>query len=79
MGQLNIYTDAKFEKKLKKYMRERGFKSKSSALRNAFEESIQNLEKKKNSSFKSWLDFDPKTPFVSNPRLKTEDDLWEKK
>jgi len=77
MKQLNIHMTAEFEKHLKLYMKKKGIKEKSSAVRQALKDALERLEQNKpTQDFRGWLGMGLKSPVNSRPRFKNEDDLW---
>jgi hypothetical protein len=79
MSQLNIHMTEAFEKKLKRYMRARGIKTKSDALQQALDDAIKLTTKKPSKdSFKDLLGSANKFPQRPRRDWLSEDDLWEK-
>jgi hypothetical protein len=78
MSQLNIHMTEAFEKKLKRYMRVRGIKTKSDAVRTAVEESLRLAEKPRKFSINDLYGLAKNLPKTPRSQWLTEDDLWEK-
>ncbi len=76
MAQLNLNLTPQFKKDLEKYMKHRGFKTKSEALRSALHEIVLMISTSKKSDFSSWLGAGLKAETRQNRRFKSEDDLW---
>ena len=66
-----------FEKHLKLFMKKRGVKGKSEAVRIAIKEALERLDMQKSAQdFREWLGLGLKAPLNHKPRFKDEDDLW---
>lgn len=80
MSQININVTPEFEKNLKEYMKRKGIRQKSEAIRSAVSEAAEKIkEQKKPYDFSKLLGAALKAPLEPNPRFTNEDDLWEKK
>jgi hypothetical protein len=78
MSQLNIQMSAAFEQKLKRYMRARGIKKKSDAMRQALDDAMKLPTKKPTkTSFRDLLGSANKFPQRPRREWLSEDDLWE--
>jgi metal-responsive CopG/Arc/MetJ family transcriptional regulator len=78
MSQINIIVTEALEKDLKKYMQRKGITQKSEAIRSALHESVERLEHKNDGKdFRSWLGLGLLSPPNTQPKFKSEDDLWE--
>ena len=78
MAQFNINLTPEFEKDLETLMKKRGIETKSEAIRNAVHEAVEKLKKrKKEIDFESWLGWGLRVSPNSNPRFKSDKDLWE--
>lgn len=75
MGQLSIKVTPEFERELRQYMKQKGLKRKSDAVRQAVHEAV-GRKGKGEYDFSKWLGAGLKAPLNPNPRFKTEDDLW---
>jgi hypothetical protein len=76
MKQLNLNVTPEFERDLKLFMRRKGIKRKSDAIRTALREFAERERVKSDCDFHSLLGIGLKTPVNPNPRFKTEDELW---
>ena len=63
-----------FERDLRKFMKDRGIKRKSDALKTLAREAAEKIEKRTN--FSSWIGAALSGKPNPNPRFKSEDDLW---
>ena len=79
MSQLNIHMTPAFERALRQYMRARGIKTKSQAIRTAIEEALEQSKSKPSIPWKQLLG--SASHLTQTPRRQwlTDDDLWEKK
>jgi hypothetical protein len=77
MSQLNIHMSAAFEKKLKSYMRVRGIKTKSDAVRTAIDEALQLAQKTPTVRLQDLYGAAKNLPQRPRRKWLTEDDLWE--
>lgn len=79
MKQLNLHTTKQFLSDIGTYMRHRGLKTKSEAIRSALREVVEAVEQRsRRGSFRNWLGAGLREPRNPSPRFKSEDDLWEK-
>ena len=76
MAQLNLNLTPQFEKDLEKYMKHRGIKTKSDALRSALHEIVTLIATSKKSDFSSWLGAGLKAEPRRDRKFKSEDDIW---
>lgn len=76
MPQLNMNMTAQFKSDLAKYMKHRGLKTKSEAVRMALHELVTLLSSAKKSDFGGWLGAGLKTGLRKDRQFKSEDDLW---
>lgn len=76
MAQLNINVTSQLKKDIEKYMKLRGIKTKSDAIRLALREIVEQLSSQKTTDFQSWLGAGLKAPTHTSRRFKSEDDLW---
>ena len=77
MGQLNMHMSPAFEQTLKKFMRARGIKSKSEAIRVAVEEGLLRASARaRPAQFGDWLGLGKHAPENPRPRFASDDDLW---
>ena len=70
MKRLSLTLTPQFENDLKRFMKDRGIKNKSEALRIAVREVCPKTD------FRALIGIATKGPMNPNPRFKTEDDLW---
>jgi hypothetical protein len=75
MAQLNLNTTPSFERALARFMRARGIRSKSEAIRVAVEESAA-AASRGSADFESWLGLGTQAPINARPRFATHADLW---
>lgn len=79
MSQININVTPEFAKNLSRYMKKRGIRQKSEAIRKAVHEVAEKVETStREGEFRNLLGIGLKAPVNPNPRFKTEDELWEK-
>ncbi|MBI4411498.1 MAG: hypothetical protein HY541_03325 [Deltaproteobacteria bacterium] len=79
MSQLNINVTPEFARDLSRYMKKKGIRQKSEAIRQAVRESIRRLtEGQKETDFNSWLGMALKAPLKPKTII-SDDDLWETK
>ena len=79
MSQININVTPEFSKDLNRYMKKKGIKQKTEAIRKAVHEVAEKVEAStKEGEFRHLLGIGLKAPVNPNPRFKTEDELWEK-
>lgn len=76
MAQLNLNLTPQFKKDLDKYMKHRGIKTKSEALRAALHEIVALISTAKKSDYGSWLGAGLKAELKGEVKFKSEDDLW---
>jgi len=78
MAQLNMNVTPQFEKALSRYMRLRGFRTKSEAIRAAVREGLEAvITGGGNTHFKSWLGVGTTAPENPSPAFPDDDSLWE--
>ena len=75
MAQLNLNTTPSFERALARFMRVRGIRSKSEAIRVAVEESAAAVTRG-TADFEAWLGLGTQAPLNPSPRFPTHADLW---
>jgi hypothetical protein len=75
MKQLNLNVTPEFERDLKLFMKRKGIKRKSDAIRYAIREAASRTNVPK-TDFRSWIGVAAKDAPNPNPRFKSEDDLW---
>lgn len=77
MAQVNINTDANFERDLRRLMKTRNFRNKSEAIRAAVKEAAERASHtSEQPQFKSWLGLGTQTPQNPKPRFRSDADLW---
>lgn len=77
MSQLNIHLSPEFEQVLAEYMRLRGLRTKSDAIRLAVRESLEReLRRHQTPDFSAWVGLGQRSPENPNPRFRSDDDLW---
>jgi Arc/MetJ family transcription regulator len=77
MKQMNLNLTAAFERDLARYMRRRGLKQKSEAVRVAVREALERLEAEGQATdFRVWLGFGLRAEERAPRRFASEDDLW---
>lgn len=77
MGQLNIHMTPAFENALAEFMRARGIKTKSEAIRVAVQEGLAHLTRKvRVTDFSDWLGVGRRAPLNPHPRFSSDRDLW---
>lgn len=78
MAQLNINLTREFEVALERFMRLRGLRTKSEAIRLAIQEGVErSLEGAGRSSFSSWLGAATRAAVNPHPRFTSDDELWD--
>ncbi|MBF0370974.1 MAG: hypothetical protein HQL52_16115 [Magnetococcales bacterium] len=78
MSQLNIHVNAAFERALQGFMRARGIRTKSEAIRVAVREGLARAEaEQKDIDFKQWLGLGNQAPHNPNPRYSSNEAMWE--
>jgi hypothetical protein len=77
MGQLNVHMTPEFEETLRRYMRLRGIRTKSDAVRLAVVEGVERARREAPAAdFTSWLGLGCAAPENPSPRFRNDDDLW---
>jgi metal-responsive CopG/Arc/MetJ family transcriptional regulator len=77
MGQINLRVTEEFEQTLARFMRVRGIRSKSEAIRAAIREGLQAAtDRKGHVHFRAWLGAAAGPGENPNPRFKSDDELW---
>ncbi len=76
MKQLNLNVTPEFETDLRRYMKRRGVRAKSDAIRLALREAVERGSGETAYDFRSWLGFGLKAPLRRKPRFAIEDELW---
>ncbi len=77
MAQLNINLTDEFEEALRRFMRLRGVRTKSEAIRLAVQEGVErSLERAGRTSFRAWLGAATRAPLNPRPRFASDRDLW---
>ena len=77
MGQLNIHLKPAFEKALADFMRARGLKTKSEAVRLAVEEGLTRARRNvRATDFVSWVGLGTRAPLNPTPQFSSDDGLW---
>jgi len=76
MRQLNLNVTPEFERDLRQFMKKKGIKSKSDAVRQAMREAAARTETNSTFDFRALLGLGLKAPLNPKPRFKSEDDLW---
>jgi hypothetical protein len=77
MRQLNIHMTPRFERALTQFMKARGIKTKSEAVRTAGEEALQRTAPHPPVSWKDMIGIAKQYPTTPKNQWLTEDDLWE--
>jgi hypothetical protein len=77
MSQLNVHLTPEFEQVLAEYMRLRGIRTKSDAVRLALQEAVEREKRlHRVPDFTRWLGLGKQSPENPNPRFHSDDDLW---
>lgn len=77
MAQLNIHMTPRFEEALRRFMRARGLKTKSEAVRVAVEEGLVQASRRAGTAqFADWLGLGKRAPENPRSRFGSDDDLW---
>lgn len=77
MSQMNINMNPEFEEALHRFMRLRGIRTKSEAIRIAVQEGVERkISENGRRSFAAWLGAATRAPENPNPRFVSDDDLW---
>lgn len=77
MSQLNIHMTPRFEETLRRFMRARGLKTKSEAVRVAVEEGLTRASMRVGTvQFSDWLGLGKRAPENPRPLFASDDDLW---
>lgn len=78
MSQLNIHLTPDFEQKLSQYMKIRGIRTKSDAVRMAVQEAVEREQRlRQTPDFSSWIGLGKEAPENPSPRFNSDDDLWD--
>lgn len=78
MAQLNMNTTSQFEETLARFMRLRGIRTKSEAIRVAVREGLElAVRTEGHTHFTSWLGAGNGGPLNPSPRFHSDHDLWE--
>ena len=78
MTQLNMHMTETFRESLERFMRLRGFRNKSEAIRAAINEGLEAaVGGRGHTHFASWLGLGNEAPHNPSPRFAGDDDLWE--
>lgn len=77
MAQLNLHLTPEFERTLKRFMRLRGLRNKSEAIRTAVREAAERDRHAAPADFRAWLGAGRGAPLNPHPRFVTDDDLWQ--
>jgi len=75
MKQMNLTVTPEFERDLRTYMKRKGLKTKSDAVRMAVSE-VARRWKAPETDFRSWLGAALKAPLHKKPQFTSEDELW---
>jgi hypothetical protein len=78
MSQLNIHITPAFDRALRRFMRVRGIKTKSEAIRAAVEEAARAAEEKQKIPLETLLGAASRQPQTPRSQWLTDDDLWGK-
>lgn len=79
MSQININVTPEFARDLSRYMKRKGIRQKTEAIRKAVCEAAEKVNASgKEGEFRNLLGIGLKAPLNPYPRFKTEDELWEK-
>jgi len=77
MPQINLHLTPEFEAALAEYMRLRRLRTKSDAIRLAVQEAVEREHRQKQApDFSRWLGLGLGSPENSNPRFRSDEDLW---
>ena len=77
MAQLNLNMTPEFEEALRRFMRLRGIRAKSEAIRVAVREGVErSIGAVGRSSFAPWLGAAARAPENPKPRFASDSDLW---
>jgi len=78
MTQLNMHMTEQFRENLERFMRLRGFRNKSQAIRVAINEGLEAAVRgRRHTHFTTWLGLGSEGPLNPSPRFAGDDDLWE--
>lgn len=78
MAQLNLHVKPDFERDLARFMRLRGLKTKSEAIRLAVREGLERARGSGSpTSFRGWIGAGLAVEPNPNPRFRSDDDLWQ--
>jgi hypothetical protein len=79
MAQMNVNVTEQFARDLKAFMKARGLKQKSAALRVAMREAVERMGRPgRTPSFTVWVGLGNQAPKNRSRRFRNEDELWEK-
>lgn len=77
MQQLNVNVTPEFAKDLETYMKRKGIRRKSDAVRQALREALARAAPGGiHYDYRVWLGMGLKAPLRRKPRFRSEDDLW---
>lgn len=77
MSQLNIHMTAAFERRLAQFMRARGIKTKSEAVRVAVEEGLALVTRRaETADYAGWRGLGTRAPLNPAPRFASDAELW---
>ena len=76
MPQLNLNVTPEFESDLKRFMKMKGIRLKSEAVRLAVREAARRDAATHEYDYRAWLGLALKAPLNPKPRFRGEDDLW---
>lgn len=80
LSQLNIQMTPAFEKALARWMRLKGARTKSEAVRLAVEEGLErSLRSRRTADFHAWIGIGLGKLPNPTPRFASDDDLWERR
>ena len=77
MAQINLHASTAFERALARFMRVRGIRTKSEAIRIAVQECLERACRSgATTDFKAWVGLAKRAPLNPEPRFRSDDDLW---
>ena len=76
MRQFNLNATPEFERDLRLFMKRKGIRSKSDAVREAMRDAVAKNAQTERTNFHSWLGLALKSPANPKPRFQNEDELW---
>lgn len=76
MRQLNLNVTPEFESDLRRFMKVKGIRQKSEAVRLAVREAARREAAPQDYDYRGWLGMGLKAPLNPKPRFRGEDDLW---